>query len=183
MEQRGDSGIDISKMVKEHQLFIFRTAIGFVHNQHDAEDITQEVFIKAYQNLEKFRGESEISTWLYRIAVNCSLNFLAKSKRRASLWSDKPFWESSPKGRDEKTPQRQLELSEEESRVAALIDKLPKRQRTAFILSRYNELSQKEVAEVMEISEGAVEQLLFRARGNLTTHVEREWGRKRIDKK
>ncbi len=172
MAQQKNSEIEITLLMEKYQLFVFRTAIGFVHNQQDAEDITQEVFIRAYKNLDKFRGDSQHSTWLYRIAVNCSLNFLAKAKRRAFFGVDSSNLENIVESRGSGVnPARELELQEESQKVAKLIDTLPKRQRVAFILSKYNHLPQQEIAEIMGVSVGAVEQLLYRARNNLSKSV------------
>ena len=63
-------------MIENHQRLIFNTCKGFLHNEEDAQDVAQDVFIEAYRSIKKFRGDSKISTWLYRIAVNKSLNFI-----------------------------------------------------------------------------------------------------------
>lgn len=147
---------------------IFRTIIGFVHLKEDAEDLTQEVFITAYKNIDKFRGESEISTWLYRIAVNTSLNFVA-AKQRKNIMSFGSIWESLFNKADaEKNPLQELESNEQKKEIALAIDSLPEKQRTALVLTRFNDLPQKEVADIMKISQRAVEQLLLRAKVNLT---------------
>ena len=73
---------DFKLLIKKYEANVFRTAIGFLHNKQDAEDITQDVFIKVYQSLSSFNGKAAFSTWLYRITVNSSLNFLRKKKRR-----------------------------------------------------------------------------------------------------
>jgi RNA polymerase sigma-70 factor (ECF subfamily) len=75
--------IRFEQVVKDHYLLVFRTAMGFVHSREEAEDITQDVFIRAYQGLENFRGDSSVSTWLYRITVNVCLNRVAQKKRNA----------------------------------------------------------------------------------------------------
>lgn len=85
MGKKTENRINITEVVEKYHPMVFRIAVGFVHIREDVEDITQEVFIKIYQNREKFRGESEISTWLYRITVNTSLNFIAQKKRRGFL--------------------------------------------------------------------------------------------------
>ena len=67
-------------IVEKYQQMVFRTCMGFVHDKDDADDLTQEVFIKAYQSLPKFKMESAFSTWLYRISVNASLNKIRDRK-------------------------------------------------------------------------------------------------------
>lgn len=80
-----DKIAEFEKIVIKYQTMVFRTAIGFVHQKEDAEDLTQEVFLNAYKSWNNFRGDSEISTWLYRITINLSLNFIEKSKRKNFL--------------------------------------------------------------------------------------------------
>ncbi len=74
-------------LVEQHNQLVLRTCMGFVHDQHDAEDLAQEVFVEVYHSIEKFRKESKLSTWIYRIAVNKSLNFIRDNKRKRLLQS------------------------------------------------------------------------------------------------
>ena len=159
----GDSSA-FKTLMEKYQLQVFRTVIGFVHSKEDAEDITQDIFVKVYQSLTSFKGESEFSTWLYRISVNMSINFVNRNRKNRFLQSLEDIF-YKPSG--EKTPLEQLEESERDQRIRKAIDSLPEKQRTAFVLSKYEELPQKTIASVMNISEGAVEQLLQRAKNNL----------------
>ncbi len=144
--------------------------MGFVHQKEDAEDITQVVFIRAFQSLAGFAGRSSFSTWLYRIAIHTSLNELKRRKRR-KLWSMAADMFQLPSGN--RDPVQELSEKTERDQIRKAIDRLPEKQRMAFILSRYEELPQREVAQIMEISEGAVEQLLLRARENLKKYIQR----------
>jgi len=156
------------QIVKDHHLMVFRTAMGFVHLREEAEDITQDVFIRAYKSLENFRGDSTISTWLYRITVNVSLSYIAQKKRNIIFQYSNDALKKLFDRRDKaQTPLQELEASDRECIIREAIDDLPEKQRIAFVLSRYDDLSQKEVAEIMELSEGAVEQLLQRAKTKL----------------
>lgn len=159
---------DIREVVKKYHPLVFRTAMGFVHVKEDAEDISQEVFIKVYQRLDTFRGESEMSTWLYRITVNVSLDSIAQQQRR-SLFEVGEEWLKSLFGRKDNRldPLAELEEKEEKEIIRRAIDSLPEKQRIAFVLTRYDDLPQKEVASIMGISQRAVEQLLLRAKSNL----------------
>lgn len=161
--------IAFKELMEKYQGMVFRTAMGFVHSKEDAEDITQEIFIKVFQTLSGFKGDSEFSTWLYRITVNTSINFVNKSRRNGFLQSLENIFSKSS---DEKTPLEQLETSERDERIKKAIDSLPETQRTAFILSKYEELSQKEIASIMKKSEGAIEQLMQRAKSNLQKKLE-----------
>lgn len=152
------------ELINKYREKVFRVAIGFVHSKEDAEDITQDVFIKVFESLSSFKGDSEFSTWLYRITVNTSINFINRNRKNRFLQSiDNLFSTSS----DDKTPLEMLEISERDNRIKKAIDSLPETQRTAFILSKYEELPQKEIATIMNKTEGAIEQLLQRAKNNL----------------
>lgn len=163
---------DFGSLIKKYEKNVFRTAIGFLHNNEDAEDITQDVFVKIYQSLSSFNGKSAFSTWLYRITVNTSLNYLRKKKRR-NLWvqlSDLLLQIPST----DKSPELYLSEKSEKATIQIAIDSLPEKQQQAFVLTRYEELPQKQVAEIMKISVGAVEQLILRAQNNLKKRLEKE---------
>ena len=80
--------------VEKHQLSVIKVCNGFLHNHEDAEDVTQEVFVEVYQSIHKFRGDSKLSTWLHRIAVNKSLNHLRKNKIKKYLDNIESFFTS-----------------------------------------------------------------------------------------
>lgn len=161
-------------LVDKYQDMVFRVSVGFVHNKDDADDITQDVFINAFQSLNSFKGESEFSTWLHRIAINASLNHVRKNRRRNIFQkSELPVSYKNPSQilisdiDPDKIADQQLIEKQHIIRVRQAIDSLPKKQRVAFILSRYDEISQQKIAEIMNTSVGAVEQLLWRAKLNL----------------
>ena len=160
-------------LVEQYQQMVFRTCMGFLHNKDDADDLTQEVFIKVYQSLSRFKGEAAFSTWLYRIAVNASLNKVRKSSKNLILQrldaffgtektKEVPFLPS-----DTKNPESILIRQEHVEWVRRALESLPENQRTAIVLSKYDDLAQKEIAEIMNTTEGAVEALLQRAKKNL----------------
>lgn len=161
-------------LVEKYQQMVFRTCLGFVHNKEDADDLTQDVFIRAYQSLSGFKGNSAFSTWLYRIAVNASLNRIRKKsplnilfrkpgRTSANIKEEEFFYQL----KDENNPEEILIREEHIKWVHRALESLPEKQRTAIVLSKYDELPQKEIAEIMKISEGAVEALLQRAKRNL----------------
>ena len=151
-------------LMEKYQLQLFRTVMGFVHLKEDAEEVTQDIFVRVYQSLSSFHHDAEFSTWLYRITVNTSLNFLRSNRKNRLLQSLEAIFSHRS---EEKTPLEELEHAERDRRIRMAIDALPEKQRMAFILSRYEELPQKKIAAVMNRSEGAVEQLLQRAKENL----------------
>lgn len=160
-------------LVEQYQQMVFRTCMGFLHNSDDAEDLTQEVFIQAYQSLSKFKGESAFSTWIYRITVNASLNKVRKSTgnflilRIDSLFGSEKNKEIPFTSNESENPEDILIRQEHIEWVSRALDSLPENQRTAIILSKYDDLPQKEIAEIMNTTEGAVEALLQRAKKNL----------------
>lgn len=147
--------------------------MGFIGNYHDAEDIAQDVFVELFESLPEFRNESKLSTWLYRIAVNKSLNFLRRKKRETFLQN---FTGNKTKDKTGQTIDEimgkqdadiNIELKEQHKQLRHAMSMLPENQRIALVLSTYHELSYKEIAEVMETSVSSVESLLFRAKNNL----------------
>ncbi len=167
------------QLVERYQPHVTRTCLGFVANTSDAEDIAQEVFIEIYQSLGKFRNESKLSTWIYRIAVNKSINQLRKQKRDRMLRSIENFFAPKGDGSDaldieggqDSHADRDIEKKENKLILKNAINQLPENQRIAFILSKYQELSYKEISEVMDVTLSSVESLLFRAKSNLQKEI------------
>lgn len=162
-------------LVDRYQKLVVNTCRGFVSSYADAEDLAQDVFIELFESLPNFRHESKLSTWIYRIAVNKSLNYVRKRKRdtffssissifgteenqHTSLRTNNLFSDEADQG---------INTKELHSALKQATNSLPKNQKIAFILNKYQDLSYKEVADVMEISLSSVESLIFRAKGNL----------------
>ncbi|MGB4414215.1 MAG: RNA polymerase sigma factor [Paludibacter sp.] len=155
-------------LVDKYQALVFRTAVGFVHVKEDAEDLTQEVFIKIFQSLNTFKGEAEFTTWLYRVSVNTCINHTNRANRFDLLeFTENIFQNMFDKIDNEKNPEQKLIEKEREAKIRKAVDSLPDKQRTVFVLSKYDDLSQREIAGIMKITEGAVEQHLQRAKINL----------------
>ena len=146
---------------------VFRVIMSFGISREDTEDISQEVFIDVYRNLKKFRKESEISTWIYRIAINRSINFIRKSKQ--SRWVKRREDEISvvDKNTYEESSEVKFVNNEQKKILYNSIKKLSKNQRIAFTLNKLDELSYKEISEIMNISVSSVESLMHRAKMNL----------------
>jgi RNA polymerase sigma-70 factor (ECF subfamily) len=164
-----------ASLVDRYQKMVVNTCRGFVSSYADAEDLAQDVFIELYESLPEFRHEAKLSTWIYRIAVNKSLNFIRKKKRENIFSSFGQLFDSSEKQQavEFNSPNSfdvadgQLMTEELRKVLKNAINKLPKNQKIAFILNKYQDLSYKEVAEVMDVSLSSVESLLFRAKTNL----------------
>jgi len=160
-------------LVEKYQQMIFRTCMGFLHDKDDADDLTQEIFIQAYLSLANFKNKSAFSTWIYRIAVNASLNKIRKSLRNIILQRLDTFtsagknYELSVPFTITDNPENILISQEHTKMIMKVLNTLPENQHTAIVLSKYDDMSQKEISEIMNISESAVESLLHRAKKNL----------------
>lgn len=165
------------KLVETYQNMVANTCYGLLQNVADAEDVTQEVFIEVYRSISKFRGDSKLSTWLYRIATTRSIDILRKRKRRSRVQSIQTFFdgeESAMQVPDNRShsPQEALENEERAVILAKAVAQLPEPQQVAFTLSKYEDLSYQQIAEVMDRSVSSVESLLFRAKQNLRKYLE-----------
>jgi RNA polymerase sigma factor (sigma-70 family) len=157
-------------LVGTHSEKVYNTTLSIVQNQHDAEDVTQEIFVEIFQSISKFKGQSKLSTWIYRIAVTKSLEFIRSKKRQkrsgifqALFKKEEPITEAIHFHH----PGIQLENKERAAVLFAAIERLPENQKTAFILSKIEELSYEEIADIMQLSISSIESLLFRARQSL----------------
>jgi len=160
-------------LVDRYQALVINTCYNLLGNTQDAEDVAQEVFFQVYKSARKFRGEAKISTWLYRIAVNRSLNFMRDNKRFGWLKSLSSLLEGERQevadvpASDSARPDVALEKKERNVIVQKAIDSLPEKQRTAFVLHKYEGLSYQEIAEISKHSLSSVESLIHRAKLNL----------------
>jgi RNA polymerase sigma-70 factor, ECF subfamily len=170
-ELKNGSSEILRALIDRHSKAVIRTCYSFVQNKDDAEDIAQEVFIEVIRSINQFRSESDLGTWLYRICVNKSLDHLRKQKRNKRIADLKAFFLS--RGESAKSPHNQLEEQERKELLRRQIALLPENQRIALILSQYNRLTNKKIAEVMETTESGVESLVTRARANLRKNLEK----------
>lgn len=157
------------EVVALHQRDLYKWAFRLTGNHHDAEDLSQEVFIKVHANLKQFRGEAGMKTWIYRIAVNTYLN-----KRRKKALTFMKLQDNIEQTMEAKAGEgalsnvfRDTDASAETQSIKGFVDQALKhlsgKEHMAFVLRHYNELSVKEVASAMQVAEGTVKSLLFRA--------------------
>ncbi|MBI9038109.1 MAG: sigma-70 family RNA polymerase sigma factor [Bacteroidales bacterium] len=158
-------------LVDNYNSLVLNICNSFLHNFEDSQDVSQEVFIEVYKSIDKFRGESKISTWLYRISVNKSLNHIRKNKRNAIFRSFETIIKSQKKETENLAESNESENdfeNDKRSRVLyEALDSLPQNQKIAFNLSKLNNMKYKEISEVMNVSVSSVESLIFRAKKNL----------------
>lgn len=161
--QRGEREA-FDRLVERYQRDVYRLCYRYVNNHEDASDVAQEVFLRAYRAIGRFRGDSAFSTWLYRIAVNACLNF--RAARRP------PSDELPESLSDGRTPElARLEHEERARLVRDAVGRLPEKQRATLILKIYHDLSHEEVAQVLGSTVGTVKANLFHALANLRKRI------------
>ncbi len=153
---------------------VINTCYKFLLNQEDAEDVSQDVFIEVFQSIKSFRGDSKLSTWIYRIAITKSLDELKKRNRKKRISSigkmlhldDVANWISGGK-----MPDADMETSDTIKTINKAFNQLPENQRIAFTLSRIDGFDNSEIADIMKTTTIAVESLVYRAKKKITTDL------------
>ncbi len=163
--------IAFKTLVDTWQDMVYNTALGILQNTEDAEDVSQEVFIQVYESIAAFKGESKFSTWLYRITITKTTDHIRKKKRKKRFAFVQSLY---GKNNDQVIelpdffhPGVHLENKENAAVLFKAIEQLLPNQKTAFVLSKLENLSYREIAEVMNLSEAAVDALLQRAKDKL----------------
>tara|TARA_Y100001972_G_C7664593_1_gene335704 strand:- start:210 stop:794 length:585 start_codon:yes stop_codon:yes gene_type:complete len=157
---------------------VYNTLISYTKNAEDADELLQDVFVTIYNTASGFQFNSSVSTWIYRIAVNKSLDFLRKknSQKRAGIFTSLYVKDSSEvkyESTDFVHPGVTMENQENAKLLFQAIDTLPENQKTAYLLTQVEGLPQKEVAEIMDQSRKSVESLVQRAKANLKKELEK----------
>jgi RNA polymerase sigma-70 factor, ECF subfamily len=159
------------KLFDEYSQTLYRLCFRFLNDVAEAEDAVQEVLLKALQSIDSFKGHSALSTWLYRIAVNYCLNIRRQWKWRSRLNLDFLNESEIISEAAADNPHALVEKQEEKKLVQEAILQLPDRQRWAIILSRYENKSYQEIAEIMNCSVSAVESCLHHAKANMSRYL------------
>jgi RNA polymerase sigma factor (sigma-70 family) len=169
----------LKEIFEQHQHLVFNLCLHYLQNRQDAEEATQDVFVKIHAKLSSFEGKSSLKTWVYRIAVNHCLDLLRTRKRQNNL----AFITHLFLGKTETPlevphfdhPGVLLEDKEALENLFQKMNQLPENQKTALILRYLDDLSPPEIAEIMGVSLKAIESLLQRAKQNLEKRLgERE---------
>jgi RNA polymerase sigma-70 factor (ECF subfamily) len=155
-------------LVLRYQHRVLALVGRFIHDSHEAEDVCQEAFIKAYRALPLFRGDSAFYTWLYRIAVNTAKNYLVSRNRRPPASdvevADAEQSEAGNILREIENPESKLATANLKLAIEQAIEDLPEDLRTAFTLREFSGLSYEDITEVMDCPVGTVRSRIFRAR-------------------
>jgi RNA polymerase sigma-70 factor (ECF subfamily) len=161
-------------LVEDYQQRVYNTCLGFVKSPEDADDLTQEVFIEVFRSILKFRMESKLSTWIYRIAVTKSLESLRARKRKKrfavlrSLFNTDNSVVEIP---DFNHPGIIAENKERSKIIFQALEKLPESQQTAYTLHKLEGLGYEEIANIMKKSVSSIESLMHRAKSNLQNYL------------
>lgn len=156
------------QLVLDNQNKVYSLALRMVNDREEADDLAQEAFLKAWQGLPAFQGDSSFSTWVYRLASNVCIDYLRKQKRRREVepvlslddeesgWTEPADWDQDP--------QRQLERAERSRAVARGLEALPDHHRQVLTLRELSGLSYQEIGQALELDIGTVKSRIARAR-------------------
>ena len=159
----GNVELAATAFVRKHQNFVFSTALRFLQSYEDADDAAQEVFIKALNNLKKFRGDSSVKTWLYRITLNVCSNMNRKKKLLTFFKRNDLEVEFSNVQSLDILPDQTIENKEFEQKFLKELAKLPEKQRETFSLRYFDELSYEEISKMLGTSVGGLKANYFQA--------------------
>jgi RNA polymerase sigma-70 factor (ECF subfamily) len=155
-----------------YQEKIYWVVRRMIPDHDEADDIVQDVFIRAYHSLKTFKGESSVYTWLYRIAVNLSLNEIRRKKIRKTFSLDEATTEQH--STDDDTPMEAMERSEQSMMIRKAIDRLPEQQKKVFVLRYYEELPYEEIAKIVKTSVGGLKANYFHAVKKIGEYLKHE---------
>ena len=163
-------------LVRRYQERIYATIYHMTSNHEDANDLAQEAFIKGYQALKSFKGGSSFYTWVYRIAVNKTINFLKQRKNKAQMSLDDLDFNAEHDPDlvaliSEKTPRREINLAELQEKLNAAMQKLSEPHRLVVTMHDVQGMSHEEIAKVMDCNIGTVRSRLFYARQQLQAYL------------
>lgn len=155
-------------LMRTHQDPVYRLALRMTGSEQDAQDVSQEVFLKAYTELANFRGDSRLSVWLYRVTMNLCVDLQRKKKRRPTV----SLVQEDPEGEAEEmefpdlryAPETQMERRELQEAIADALSRLSPQHREILLLREYGDYSYEELARMLRLTEGTVKSRLARAR-------------------
>jgi RNA polymerase sigma-70 factor, ECF subfamily len=171
------------EIINKYKKVVYNHSRSFLHDAQEAEDAAQEIFINIYNNIKNFRGDSKLSTWIYRITVNTCKNRLKQMKRLKSQISEEAYENEDGeleqrivniKDKEEKEPDNLFASESLRSAILKRVDELTEEQKNVIMLRDVDGLSYEEVGRVMKLSVSAVKSKLFRARENLREKLEKD---------
>lgn len=174
--------MNFEALYQEYKNLVYNLALQYVQNKEDAEEITHDVFLVVFDKLNSFREEAKFTTWLYRVTINKSIDFLkAKKRKKRFAFFTSLFYDETNEIKnappDFNHPGVIMEQKEETERLFGFINQLPDNQKTALILMKIEGKSQNEAAEIMNLSAKAVESLIQRAKTNISKKINTSEGK------
>lgn len=169
-----NNNLAFRSLIEKYKKLVYTTVFRIVNNQHDAEDVFQEVFLQIFKSCQHVRNEEDLTMWIYKIAYNKSISFVRKknpAKAANRQEQDSPEQTLDNNCIDNETPARKLEQQEAVSHLFKLIDELPESQKTVLLMHKFEGFSQKEICEKLKLSSTSVESLMYRAKKNLKNRL------------
>ena len=170
-EFKAGNRVVFNEIVRKYEKKIYLVIKRMVNDHDDTNDIMQDVFIRAYEALDNFREESNLFTWLYRIAVNLTINYLNKKKLKQFFHYDDLIL---PLISGDLKPDERMEKIEQSEKIQKAIDKLPKMQKLTFIMRYYDELSYEEIPKILNKSIGTLKANYFHAFKKIEEYLRNE---------
>jgi RNA polymerase sigma-70 factor (ECF subfamily) len=175
--QVGDSDA-FALLVQRHQRYVFNLVFRMLGQYEEANEVTQETFLAAWQGLPGFRGDARFSTWLYRIAYNCALKQLEQRKRDHALHLAIQVEQADQRGDNDERVGAEIEAHDRQRIVREHLSNLPAKYRIVLVLRHLQEMTYEEMAEILTMPIGTIKTHLFRARNLLKERLEaleHEW--------
>ncbi len=157
----GDQNRAATVFIRKYQKFVYSTALRYLRSHDDADDAAQEVFINALKHIHKFRGDSTVQTWLYRITINVCSRIVRKRKFLSFITRDDGSEIEIPS--DISTPHQQFENKDFEKNFQIMLAQLPEKQRETFVLRYFDELTYEEISQMLGTSVGGLKANYFQA--------------------
>lgn len=169
---------DFRKIYDQYKTLVYNVALNYLQNIEDAEEITQDVFVQLYYSISKFKEKSELKTWIYRITINKCLDFIKhkNSKKRLFIFGKKSENEFEIQNISNFEHPGILLVNKENAEILfGVVNELSENQKTSFLLSKMDGLSNPEIAEILEVSISSVESLIFRAKASLKEKLSKKF--------
>jgi RNA polymerase sigma-70 factor, ECF subfamily len=161
-----------AQLVRQHQRRVFNLVFRMLQHYEEANEVTQETFLAAWQGLPAFRGDARFSTWLYRIAYNCALKQLEQRKRDQALQLVVQAAQAAASRDQEECIDAEIEIHARQSAVNEQLSALPTKYRAVLVLRHLQEMTYEEMADILRLPIGTIKTHLFRARNLLKERLE-----------
>lgn len=173
------------ELVEQHKKKVYYLAYDITGDHHEAEDVSQEVFVKVFRSLNSFRRDAKMSSWLYQITVNSSIDNLRKKSSKPEISMDtieKANIDYTPMGGGvDMDPERSAEFLLLQKHISNALQRISPKERSVFVMRHYNDLKLREIAEILDVSLRTVKALLFRAIKKLRKELSIYQGNPRLE--